>query len=143
MTPDEIAASLPNGFHDAELKSLAIDYVKREARLILDMWIGEMQPEEERETYRLAEFTLSDLLFWVTEPPHPDYPFKEAGAQRIDMGALETLPQRDAVKLPPLPQEYFGNWIFVVSWNAFIYFAAKNSELKWLGVPTIRHNDID
>jgi hypothetical protein len=40
MTLDELAVSLPNGFHDAELKTLALDYERREARLVLDLWSG-------------------------------------------------------------------------------------------------------
>ena len=69
MTFDDLAISLPNGFHDAELKSIMIDYTRREARLILDIWVADDVSMEEREAYRPAEVTLSGLLFWVSEPP--------------------------------------------------------------------------
>lgn len=41
MTFQEIAASLPNGFHDAELQRFDIDYVQRRMQFDLVVWIGE------------------------------------------------------------------------------------------------------
>jgi len=141
MTLDELAASLPNGFHDAELSALTIDYTKSEARLVLDVWIGDMgaKPDGEREAYRLAELALSGLLFWVSEPPHADYPYDIASGLKIDIGPLERCDGKDRAKLPPIPVGAFENWVFVDDWNAFAYVAAKDASLKWLSDKTIRH----
>jgi hypothetical protein len=140
MTFDDLAISLPSGFHDAELKSLTIDYTKREARLILDVWVADDLNSEEREAYRLAEVILSGLLFWVSEPPDVRYPFNKAGGKRIDIGPMKLLKERDFVKLPPIPDDAFVNWIFVSDWNAFIYVAAQDAALKWLGEKTVRQS---
>jgi hypothetical protein len=139
MTLDEIAASIPNGFHDAELNSLTIDYAKREARLILDIWVADDQENpEELESYRPAEVTLSGLVFWVSEPPDPRYPYGKPGAQRIDIGPLATLERKETLHLPPVPPGAFANWVFVTDWNAFVYVAAEGARLKWLGSRTVR-----
>ena len=66
MTLDELARTLPNGFHDAEVSTATLDYARGEARLILDVWIGDMEaPAKERETYRLAELTFVVKIFFA------------------------------------------------------------------------------
>jgi hypothetical protein len=139
MTLDELAASLPNGFHDAELSAVAIDFSKRQASLTLDIWIGDMEErEEEREAYRAAEVTLSGLIFWVSEAPDARYAYGEPKPLIIDAGPLTELPPEKRPRLPPIPNAAFSNWLFVVDWNAFIYVAAEDARLKWLGERTNR-----
>jgi hypothetical protein len=41
-------------------------------------------------------------------------------------------------ELPPIPPRKFANWIFVNEWNAFVFFAAGEASLAWLGDRTIR-----
>ena len=135
MTLDELAASLPNGLHDAELAAVALDFTKREAQLSLDIWIGD---DEEREAYRRAEIMLSGLAYWVSEPPDPRYPYGEPEALRIDAGPSTKLSESERSKLPPIPVDAFSNYIFVVDWNAFIYLAAQSAVLKWCGERTVR-----
>lgn len=67
MTLEELADTLPNGFHDAQVSSLSIDYIKREARLLIDLWVSDSpsDSEELREAYRKGELKLSGLLYWV------------------------------------------------------------------------------
>lgn len=75
MTLEEIAASLPNGFHDTYIKGISTDYVIGTVSFELEIWVGNdaAEKEEEREVYRAAPLTLSDLLFCITEPPDPRY----------------------------------------------------------------------
>lgn len=134
-TLDDLSATLPNGFHDAELQRLLIDYTKREAKIIADIWIADMTTDQ-REAYRLAEITLSGLLFWVSEPPDAKYPFDATGGERIDVGPLTELSNKSSLKLPPIPDGAFANWVFLTEWNAFIYVAAREATLKWLGERT-------
>lgn len=63
MTFDEVAASLPNGFHDAELQRFEMDYVHRTLRFDLVVWIGSMDDSQRRELYRPARVTLDDVAF--------------------------------------------------------------------------------
>lgn len=139
MTLDELAASIPNGFHDACLSTISIDYTKREVQLILDIWVADdVERPEEIETYRVAEVTLTGLAYWVSEPPDARSLFLEPGALWIDSGPLDTLERKDSLHLPPTPAGAFANWIFVRDWNAFIYVAAEDARLEWLGDKAIR-----
>ena len=134
MTLDELDALLPSGLHDAKLDRVAINFADRTVRLELNIWVGD---DEEREAYRRAQVTLSGLLFWVSEPPDPSYPFASPRPLWIDAGPLtDKLPERQPA-LPPVPQGAFANWIFVRDWNAFIYVAAEDANLTWLGGRTI------
>ncbi len=134
QTLDVLSASIPNGLHDAELKTLAIDYVKREVRLSLNISVGDLDAvaEAEREAYRHAEVILSGLIYYVCEPPDAGYPYDRGGSVRIDIGAMQTLTQPASMTLPPVPTTAFVNWIFVNEWNAFIYVAAQDARLRWL-----------
>ena len=135
MTFDELTASLPNGVHDAELEKVEVDFTKREARLQLDLWVGD---DEDKEAYRRGLVTLTGVLFWVCEPPDPGYPFGRPESVRIDGGPLsKDFPNRQPA-LPPVPPNVFINWLFVNEWNAFIYFAASDASLTWLGDRTVR-----
>jgi len=133
MTLDDIAASLPNGFHDAVLKTVSLDFVNCEAKLRLSVWIGEpgANTDAERELYRNAEVCLEGLVYWISEPPRTkDYLHK--GALVFDMGALETLAEPPSSPPPEAPADSFTNWLFVRDWNAFVFVAARDSRLSWL-----------
>jgi hypothetical protein len=138
MTLDDLSAALPNGFHDAELQRLMIDYTKQKAHFIVDIWVGDMSTEQ-HEAYRLAEITLSGLIFWVSEPPDAAYRNDAAGGETIDIGPFEGFNGQTAVKLPPpVPDGAFANRIFLTGRNSFHYVAAYNAALVWLGNQTIR-----
>jgi len=136
-TLDDLSANLPNGFHDAKLKRLLIDYAKREARFIADIWVGDISTEQ-REAYRLAEITLSGLLFWVSEPPATNQASDTAGGERIDIGSLSELKEKPSLNLPLVPDSAFVNWVFITEWNAFFYVAAQDAALKWLNESRVR-----
>jgi len=86
MTFAQIAASLPNGFHDAELQRFEMDYVHRTLRFDLLVWIGDMDDPRRRELYRQARLMLDVVAFLVIEPPDDNYPWLKAGRLRIDAG---------------------------------------------------------
>jgi len=129
MTLDELAKSLPNGLHDAELQNCTIDYVARSVHLVLKIWMGH---PEHMEVYRPAIVNLTGMHFWIIEPPNPHYP---GGIARliIDTGEVSALEPQPKIRLPDKPQTAFLNWIYVRQWNAFIYVAAEAAELRWTG----------
>lgn len=133
MTLDDLASSLPNGLHDAQLKSVTVNYVAGEARLLLDIWMGDLEAatEAEREKCAQAEIILTGLAFWVCEPPDSRYPFNIHRGLRIDTGPVHSLRKPPLTVLPPVPEGLFLNWIFVSDWNAFIYVAARHARLEW------------
>lgn len=133
MTLDELYRTLPNGFHDAEIKRTILDYENGTASLTLDVWVGDMEGSPSgRELYRLAELTLEGLAFWIIQPPYPDYLslLPLPGSVRIDISGAEHVPS--AIRELPVPAGSFINAICVGDWNSFIYLAAQNARLTWL-----------
>ena len=135
MTLEEVAASLPNGFHDAYIKGISIDYVSGTASFDLELWVGDDSAErkEEREVYRDARVTLSDLLFCVIEPPDSRYPYYDKKTLWVDGGPWNSAPPSTSIQLPsPLPENSFVYWFFVDNWNSFIYVGAMAARLEYV-----------
>ena len=92
MTLDELAATLPNGFHDSEVNGLRIDYIRREVTIDLVVWVDDHLSDDpgDRESYRPGSLTLSGLHFCCIEPPSPEC-LPRVGAVTIDTGPVESL----------------------------------------------------
>lgn len=136
MTFEELVDTLPNGLHDAQVSSISIDYLKREANFTLDVWIGDSSSRIEgvREAYRSGKLRLSGLLYCAIEPPDANYPYAEAKKLWVDAGDMESAVITPSVKLPgPLPEGAFACWFVVQDWNSFIYIAATGASLEWEG----------
>ncbi len=53
MTIDEVICGMPNGFHDAHLLNISVDYRERTLQIDLNWWTGEeSEIKEVREAYR-------------------------------------------------------------------------------------------
>ncbi len=130
MTFEEVAASLPHGFHDAQLRRFEMDYVHRKLTFDLDVWIGGMNARV-RELYRPARLTLENVAFLVIEPPHPDYPWDEPGEIRIDAGVGQ--PSQSSAKLPDAPVGASVAWMYLEDLNTFLVFAAASASIDWTG----------
>ncbi|MBS1165595.1 MAG: hypothetical protein H6R00_1620 [Proteobacteria bacterium] len=137
MTLYELARTLPNGFHDTEIKRTILDYEEGTASLTLDVFVGEVDAEpNERELYRLTELTLEGLAFWIIEPPSSGYLAWHPGSVRIDIHGAEHIPS--AIRELPVPEGSFLNTIYVYDWNSFIYLAAQDARLTWLANAILR-----
>lgn len=133
MTIEEIESTLPNGFHDAQIKSININYVERVVTFHLDVWIADAI-EEDPETYQEVQLTLSRFLYCVIEAPDSQYPYQEKKMLWVDAGsAIST--EGSSTQLPKsLPEGAFAYWFFVNNWNAFIHIAAMDAHLSYVGV---------
>ncbi|MDP3110722.1 MAG: hypothetical protein Q8M71_01290 [Thermodesulfovibrionales bacterium] len=133
MTIEEIEKELPNGFHDAVLTKIAIDYEKRKIMLEIEVNISKSDLPDEvcREASRAGRLTLSGLLFCVIESPDPQYRFHETKNLWIsDSGSVKSL--KIPARLPTiLPNGAFVHYFFVNDWNAFIYLAAMDALFEW------------
>jgi hypothetical protein len=136
MTWEELERKLPNGFHDAKIFSLELNYAAGTAKFNVSLLVG--RPEDsspERQAYQQAMMTVTGLCFCSIGPPSPDYPFIPYGnpiSVSGDPAKPDHLPfLTDLVaKLPA------GTWchrFFVHEWNAFIHLAARDVELEWVG----------
>jgi hypothetical protein len=137
MTLNELADTLPSGFHDCELKRLEVDYVARTIRLGMSILVGDPDAKpEQRDNVRDATVDISGLLFLIIDPPDhapvsgeeiwivDGYETKEilGYSKGIDPRLLESL-----------PGNAFSYSFFVNDWNSYIHIAAKNCSLIWNG----------
>jgi hypothetical protein len=124
MTVDELERTLPNGFHDAVLENIAIDYRQRRAEIAVSVEIGD---EKSGEVYRRGRLVVEGLFFFSIDLPHNLIASLE-GELIVDSGPGDpsTSPSQRA-----LPTIGFTHWFFVSRWNAFIRFGGREAELVW------------
>lgn len=135
MTFREIEKILPNGFHDAKIEGISLDYPG--ATLVASMKILTGTPgESDQDEYGPAEMKISGLYFCSIEPPDPNYPFKPNGKPLGVSGdnSGNSSPEISNLvrKLPPGASSYR---FFVEQWNSFIYMAASDVQISWSGAP--------
>ncbi|HEV2468495.1 MAG TPA: hypothetical protein VGS78_04830 [Candidatus Sulfotelmatobacter sp.] len=141
MTLEELANTLPSGFHDSALKKLSIDYERRTLRLDVSLKVGNSDgPLEQRNDVRDACIEISGLLFFVVDPPSTDigYDVKSPGELWIVDGyETRLIPEfaktitRDLMEA--LPTQAFVHSFFINEWNSYIHIAARDCALKWAG----------
>ena len=67
MTIEEIAQSLPNGFHDSSIIGVRLDYAQRTAEIDMELWFS-APDEADQEKYRQSTLFISELIYFVIEP---------------------------------------------------------------------------
>jgi hypothetical protein len=133
MTFEELDNGLPNGFHDAKLSGLRIDYVGGSAVLVLALDFGSPDGSKQQD-YRMGELRVSGLYFCSIDPPDPRYRYVPRGIALDvsgDPAKPDTFPALEALSrtLPPGVSCYR---FFVHDWNSFINIAAKDVEIAWI-----------
>ena len=130
----EIEEQLPNGFHEARLSTVVLDFSANTARMELELWVGSMDapPGAEREAYRKATLCLGGLIYFVIEPPDPD-PRYEYTDYPVSLDAGKATDESDPHTQPRirLPEGAFAHWFHVNDWNSFIHVAAREATLEW------------
>ncbi len=139
MTFEELDNQLPNGFHDAELHSVRIDYVHGTMTLHMSFWVGDLKGPN-REEYRAGELRITGLYFCAIDPPDPECRYVPHGSALNvsgDRAKPDTFPALEKLSqtLPPGVSCYR---FFVHEWNSFINIAAKDVQVSWIeeGAPT-------
>ena len=131
----EIENSLPNGFHDAYLESINVDYRSRRGLIKLQLCVGDPDAgtEKDREAYKGADLELLNLVYCVIEAPDPRSKYAETQRLWIDGGEAKP-DSAPAMPVPValLPRGAFAYWFFIRDWNSFIHVAAMDARLHWL-----------
>lgn len=124
-TIDDLESSLPNGFHDALLLRLAIDYSVGEVLMALDVVINDAREPE----YREGLLRMTGVHFAVVDAPGANATLNSSRPSRIDTGSGH--PSTSVINLPSVPAGHFLQWFFVSDRNAFIRVAAKDATFTW------------
>jgi hypothetical protein len=133
MTIFEIAHGLPNGFHDAEVETIHIDYSNRTLQMALSVWLGSMDdPPSVRETYRKGVLTVTGFQYCAMDVPKEGYLKEDPGALTIDLYQADNF-------VPPPPA--FACRLWVNEWCGYIHLSAVAAELVWQGEPTNRGHE--
>lgn len=125
-----IDAALPNGFHDAYLRELHVQYANREIRLVFDFWVGPLDAPTEagREAMRAGVLRLTTVQSMLVEPPdtRPPYALSTDEGVWVDggFGVYPGDPQ-------PPDDELVRVWLFSQTANAKMLFTAGDCALEW------------
>jgi hypothetical protein len=126
---ETLEADLPNGLHDARLRSYSTDPGERRAEFVLEVWLGDLHSSAtlDRERRRAARLELLGLAYLLVDDLDPRYPVTGSPVQ-IDSCAADD--NKELAK--QVPEGGFAGRFFVTEWNAFIHFAAVEARLSWL-----------
>jgi hypothetical protein len=131
MTFDELDRRFPNGFDDADITSIAIDYGKRVATL--QLCLRDKSPDSpDRDVYTQAVLTARGIYYVSIEPPDPDHLFGPE-REKITMDGLDEDPEAFPLfryLKPRLPTGAFCCRFFVHDWNSFIHIAAQAADFS-------------
>jgi hypothetical protein len=130
MTFEELENTLPNGFHDAKIVRITLDFP--DGNLLMNMQILVDSSKHGNEQYALAELRAGGLFFCFIDPPDPTYPFRPNGKALRVSGAPESTESR-AIEdlLARLPEGITAYRFFADQWNSFIHVAASDIGISW------------
>jgi hypothetical protein len=123
-------------FHDAIIESIKLDYKNKEAKLELEICVGDPDAleEETRELRCSGVLVLTGLVFCVIEPPELQF-YKEKCNELLigDDGKINTLPSKYTSNFINLIGELkICHYFFVSSWNSFIFIGANDAFFEWI-----------
>ena len=132
MTFEELDRRFPNGFSDAEITFIAVDYGERAATLHLNLR-GNPPESADRDVYSRAVLRATGIYYVSIDPPDPGqlfYPRRE----KITVDGLPEDPQDFPLFNHLVPKLSVGSFccrFFVHDWNSFIHIAAADAEFSW------------
>jgi len=143
MTLEQLADTLPNGFHDAEVEELVWNFRTSSATFTMQLWVAE-ETDQNPEVYRAARLQVRDIAFMAVDPPSvdgsemlqlkPRYDDLTIDSNRAEEKWFPILP-KIMQRLPAATEVYS---FYVNDWNSWIHIASKEAKLTWLGEKTTR-----
>jgi hypothetical protein len=131
VTFEEVEKMLPNGFHDAKIVRMTLDYPAGVLLMTLQILIGRPGHSDEEE-YGQAELSATGLYFCFIDPPDPTYAFRPNGKALGISGASESRESSVIEKLlPKLPEGISLYRFYAEKSNAFIHVAATDIQVSW------------
>ena len=145
MTLDQIELTLPNGFHDAFLCTVSVDYAGLTAQMDLEVWVGSMDTDDYqgREAYRRGRLQFTGLLQFTSEVPNQEFLPEETDSLTNGL-SIDLVPAENNTSVPegnewadePLPEGAFQrSFCFTGDANSYLRVAARNVMWTWLSEP--------
>ena len=132
MTFQELEQKLPNGFHDAAIRKIQLDFMGRSVEIEMDILMaGPDDPDPE--LCRVGKLRMAPTYLLFIEPPDPRYSFIPDGESlKVDGDSVKVGQNAEVDRLlPTLPQNVTTYRFFLEKWNAFLYLAGGGVELSW------------
>jgi len=127
-----IEESLPNGFHDAYLSGLNLDFIRHHIELSLSVLVGnDDQPVSER--YRQCRLTLRDYSVLVLESAVAYREIKPSEGLQIDQTQLKE-EDFEFFRQAGYNIREGDSWLalFVYDWNSRIVISARDADMELL-----------
>ena len=131
---DDILDNLPNGFHDALLKSVFVNYEADEIVLSLDVCVGTPDDPilERRDEYKPGKLEFFGIQFFISEAPNRTSIFQNEAKPMIDIEGIETLPDNLRPNLPTVNRnDFFAVWVYLNNFNSFLYICAQSAKFTF------------
>lgn len=132
MTFTELINDLPNGLHDALLRSFEVDYETGKLTLFVDIWMGDLDSDDEdiREERRDAKVIIDGFSNFIVEAPRELSSVQGPSMIDADLFPNEKVGPVDKIFRHTFPGEQ-QFWIFMNETNNFMFLSAKNVNLEW------------
>ena len=132
MTFEELDQELPNGFHDAKIRSVRVDFVARSIVMGMDLLAG-LPDTRDPESYRPGTVSVTQAHMFFLAPPDPNYPVALHGAP-VSASGVSVKCGDDAkvgALLQRIPQDSTAFVFFLDDWNSYLYVAGTTVQFSW------------
>jgi len=131
MTLEQLEEELPNGLHDAQIRSITRNFendtLTLEVRILTGLYDD---PPEKRSAYRNGSITFIGVKVFVIETPDASSAFLARGAVYFIASLTEpgSIPAQVVAKLAPGNNMYS---FFILDWHSNIHLAALDMTFGW------------
>jgi hypothetical protein len=130
MTLEELDNSLPEGLHDAQIRSYRRDFELATLTLVARVVVGLSQESKNRLLYRDGEIIFHGVQYVVSEFPGAESTFRDAGCVWFSFSRTEPgiISEDLSSALAPDILRYS---LFVLEWHSSIHIAAREVSFTW------------
>ena len=131
MTLEQLEERLPNGLHDARIRSITHDYDTRELIIRVEILTGlPDDPPATRSAYRDAVISFADVSICHVEPPENERIIGVKGS--LWFKYWRTQPGVWPLKLSErFPNEALSYTLYILEWESSIHIVVSDLNFSW------------